>query len=107
MVRFLSSGGMLGVLTDVHTVGGTALDFVGHPAMTALSAAKLALKYDALLVPVYARRNPDGLTFDVEFESPIPHSDPETMTRALNDSISARIRATPGQWYWVHRRWKP
>lgn len=106
MVRFLRSGGMLGVLTDVHAVGGVAMDFVGRPALTALSAAKLALKYDALLLPVYARRNPDGLTFDVEFEDPIPHSDPETMTQALNDSISARIRATPGQWFWVHRRWK-
>ena len=106
MVQFLKSGGMLGILNDQHEGTGVLLPFLGHPALTALSAAKLALKYDALLVPVYAIRAPDGLNFTVEVEEPIPPSDPETMTRAYNDSVSARIRAHPGQWFWAHRRWK-
>jgi KDO2-lipid IV(A) lauroyltransferase len=29
------------------------------------------------------------------------------MTQALNDSLAARIRQTPEQWFWMHRRWKP
>jgi len=28
------------------------------------------------------------------------------MTQALNDSLSARIKTNPEQWYWLHRRWK-
>lgn len=106
MVRFLRGGGMLGVLTDIHQPGGEALDFVGRPALTATSAAKLALKYDALLLPIYATRTPDGLGFTLEIESPVPRGDPLAMTQALNDSIGARIRAQPGQWFWAHRRWK-
>ena len=106
MVRFLRSGGMLGVLTDVHKVNGERLDFLGKPALTATSAAKLALKYNALLLPLYATRNPDGLTFTIEIEAPIPHGDPLVMTQALNDSISARVRGAMGQWFWAHRRWK-
>ena len=39
-------------------------------------------------------------------EEPIPHSDAETMTQAMNDSIGARIRAHPEQWFWVPRRWR-
>lgn len=106
MVRFLRGGGVLGVLTDLHQPGGEALDFVGRRAMTATSAAKLALKYDALLLPIYATRSADGLGFTLEIEAPVPASDPLTMTQALNDSIAARIRANPGQWFWAHRRWK-
>jgi len=28
------------------------------------------------------------------------------MTQAAADSLSARIRQHPGQYYWLHRRWK-
>lgn len=106
MVRFLKSGGMLGLLGDHYMARGALVDFLGKPAWTATSAAKMALKYDALLVPLYATRNPDGLSFTIEVEEPVPHSDVMTMTRALNDSASARVRANPGQWFWLHRRWK-
>ncbi len=27
------------------------------------------------------------------------------MTQAAADSLAARVRATPGQYYWLHRRW--
>ena len=106
MIRFLRSGGMLGLLGDHYMSHGELVDFLGKPAWTATSAAKMALKYNALLVPLYATRNPDGLTFRIEVETPIPHTDALTMTRALNDSASARVRQTPGQWFWLHRRWK-
>jgi KDO2-lipid IV(A) lauroyltransferase len=39
-------------------------------------------------------------------EAPVPHSDAVTMTQALNDSLTARVEADPGQWFWVHRRWR-
>ena len=106
MIRFVKSGGMLGLLGDQHMAHGEMLDFLGKPASTATSAAKLALKYKALLVPLYATRNPDGLSFTIEVEEPIPHSDAVTMTQALNDSASAKVRAHPGQWFWLHRRWR-
>lgn len=106
MVRHLRAGGVLGVLHDQHMDRGTELRFFGKPAMTATSAADLALKYDALLVPFYGLRRPDGLHFDLITEAPIPHSDALTMTQALNDSLEARVRAHMGQWIWTHRRWK-
>jgi len=106
MVRFLRAGGMLTLVSD-HQIGtGVPMDFLGQPALTALSAAELALRHDALLVPLYAIRQPDGLGFRTVIEAPIPPSDPRTMTQALNDSAGALIRAHPGQWFWLHRRWK-
>ena len=50
MVRHLRSGGMLGMLVDQHMGHGEELTFFDRPALTALSAAELALKYKALLV---------------------------------------------------------
>ena len=71
-----------------------------------VSAAELALRYGADLIPFYATRRPDGLDFDIELEAPVPHSDPVTMTIQMNQSLEARVRAHPGQWFWIHRRWK-
>lgn len=106
MVRHLRSGGMLGMLVDQHMSHGEELTFFDRPARTALSAAELALKYDALLVPTYAVRRSDGLSFDIIVEPPIPHGSPEEMTQALNDSLEALVRKHLDQWFWIHRRWK-
>ncbi len=107
MVRFLRSGGMLGLLIDQRMFKGERLTFFGHEALTALSAAELALRYDALVVPTYGVRQPNGLDFDIVIEAPIPHGSPEAMTQALNDSLEALVRQHMDQWFWIHRRWKP
>ncbi|MCX7286644.1 MAG: lysophospholipid acyltransferase family protein [Rhodobacterales bacterium] len=107
MVRHLRSGGMLGMLVDQYMRHGEELTFFGRPALTALSAADLALKYDALLVPTYAVRRKDGLSFEIIVEPPIPHGSPEAMTQGLNDSLEALVRKHVEQWFWIHRRWKP
>ncbi|MEO0937050.1 MAG: lysophospholipid acyltransferase family protein [Pseudomonadota bacterium] len=106
-VRHLKGGGQLVLLFDQHVFEGKVLDFMGQPAKTALSAAELALRFDALLIPFYATRGSDGMSFTCELEAPVPHSTPAAMTQALNDSLAARVRANPEQWFWVHRRWRP
>ncbi|MGC1503546.1 MAG: lysophospholipid acyltransferase family protein [Sulfitobacter sp.] len=105
-VRHLKDGGQLVLLFDQHVQYAPVLDFMGEPARTALSAAELALRYDALLIPFYGIRQEDGLSFETVLEAPVPHSDPTTMTQALNDSLSERIKQAPEQWFWVHRRWR-
>ncbi len=105
-VRHLKSGGQLVLLFDQHVLFAPVLDFMGEPARTALSAAELALRYNALLIPFYGIRQADGLSFETVLEAPVPHSDPTTMTQALNDSLAARVKDKPEQWFWVHRRWR-
>lgn len=105
MVRFLRSGGMLGVVLDQHMGDGAPLTFMGREALTALSSAELALRYNALVVPTYGIRRADG-GFDLIVEAPVPHGSPEEMTQTLNDSLEAQVRAHMDQWLWTHRRWK-
>ncbi len=107
MIRFLRGGGMLGLLIDQHMAHGARLSFFGHDALTALSAAELAIKYDALVFPIYAIRLENGLDFRIVVEQPIPRGTPEAMTQALNDSLEVLVRQHLDQWLWIHRRWKP
>lgn len=106
MMRFLRAGGILALGTDQHYSSGVPLSFFGRPAWTTLSPAALALKYDCDLIPVHAIRQPDGLSFTVRCDAPIPHSDAETMMQAINDNLEELVRSHMDQWFWVHRRWK-
>ena len=95
----------MSILLDEKYAEGERLPFLGHDALTSLSAAQLALKYDLPMIPAYGLRTEDGNVFQVVFEAPIAHTDSVTMTRAFNDSLSDRIIANPEQWYWLLRRW--
>ncbi len=106
-VKHLRGGGQGAILIDQYFFGGPIHDFMGQPAPTSPAAAEMALKYDALLIPIYSTRCENGLDFTIELEAPIPHSDARTMTQALNDSLAARVFSSPDQWFWVHDRWKP
>ena len=106
MVKFLRQGNAIAIMVDQYMTSGTPLTFFEHTAYTAVSAAEMALKYDALLVPIYTIRQEDGLSFEIIIEAPVPHSTPEEMTQALNDSLEAQVRSHMDQWFWIHRRWK-
>lgn len=106
MVKFLRQGNSVAIMVDQYMTSGVPLTFFGHTAYTALSAAEMALKYDALLVPIYTIRQEDGLSFEIVIEEPVAHTTPEEMTQRLNDSLEAQVRAHMDQWFWIHRRWK-
>ncbi|MCF6272957.1 MAG: lysophospholipid acyltransferase family protein [Rhodobacteraceae bacterium] len=105
MIKHLKSGGMVSVLLDQRVKDGEAIDFMGKPAPSSTIMAALAIKYNALIVPVYAVLRPDRRACDIHIEAPLKHSDPLEMTTLINDSLSARVYANPEQWYWLHRRW--
>lgn len=106
MLRFLKGGGWLSLGYDQFDGHGAVLKFFGLPTKTVLTPAELAIRYDAMILPIAGVRQPDGLSFRVEVGAPIPHSDPATMMQALNDHLELQVRAHMDQWFWVHRRWK-
>ena len=107
MVRYLREGGCVGMLMDQRMPHGAPLTFFGHRAWTALSAAEMAVKYDAMIMPGYGLRSgPQGTDFEYVFEPAIPHGDPAEMTQAINDSLERQVRAHMDQWLWLHRRWR-
>ncbi|KPD11393.1 lysophospholipid acyltransferase family protein [Phaeobacter sp. 11ANDIMAR09] len=107
MVRHLKKGGIIAIVADLHVHNGELIDFFGKPAVTSTVPAELALKYGAALIPIYGIRHDNGLDFEVVLNAEIPASDPMTMTRAICDDLESVVRQHMGQWFWIHRRWKP
>lgn len=106
MIKHLKNGGILAILNDLNAHDGVPLQFFGKPALTSLVTAEMALRFDALLVPVWGVRRENGLDFDVIIETPIAHTDAVTMTQEFNDRLEVMVRQHMDQWFWVHRRWK-
>ncbi|WP_424979108.1 lysophospholipid acyltransferase family protein [Leisingera sp. S232] len=107
LVRHLKKGGIAAIVTDLHAQGGELIDFFGKPAVTSTVPAELALKFGAVLIPVYAVRQENGLDFEIIMNAAVPASDPLTMTKALSADLEGIVRKHTGQWFWIHRRWKP
>lgn len=103
--RHLRSGGMGTLLFDVSAKG-ISIPFLGQPAHTATSAADIALRLDALVIPYFGIREPDGMSFAVEIEAPIAQGSVRDMMVAITERLEAQIARHPAQWFWVHRRWK-
>ena len=106
LVKHLKAGGMIGILADVGSTNAPVLSFFGRSAHTPLSAAEWAIQYEALMVPIFGIRQPDGLSFSVRVEAPIPSGTPQDMMQRYNDVVEAAIRDHPEQWFWIHNRWK-
>ena len=96
------------ILMDQYTYGGSLLSFLGRPARTVTSAARLAIRYGyPVAVGSFVRVAPyryrmvggDPLTFGRD-------ADRDQVTQILNDRLSEAIRKYPEQYLWMHRRWR-
>jgi KDO2-lipid IV(A) lauroyltransferase len=110
-IAILQAGGHLGLLPDQKMNDGIAVPFFGRPAMTAPALAQFALKYDCPVVAIHVVRE-GGFRFRIVVEPPLAirrsgdrHADVAAITAEVNRTIERWIRATPGQWLWLHRRW--
>ena len=106
MIQYLKKGGIVAVMLDQAAADGEFFSFLGIPAKTSTSIAKLALKLNALVIPAYAIRNIKKQDITVYFEPPIELTTYTEVTSQLTASIEARVSSAPLQWYWLHRRWK-
>ena len=106
MIKALRRGETIALMMDQAISTGVKIPFMGRMCNTPVSAAKMALKYNAVLIPCFAYRNEDGITHTGVMEAPIEHTDPITMTHQLNDLLEKHVRAHMEQWLWTHRRWK-
>jgi KDO2-lipid IV(A) lauroyltransferase len=85
---------------------GAPIRFFGVLVDTLAALAPLARRTGAALLPVRQLRGKDGLVrIIVEPELPLGDDDKADNQRII-DRIEQWIRAEPGQWLWVHRRFK-
>jgi KDO2-lipid IV(A) lauroyltransferase len=116
MLRLLRSGDTpLGLLPDLNTLDDEAIfiDFFGVPAATTFVVAKLAVRTKTPLVPVFAPWSEEKGKYMLIVEEPIQiastgdeEADVRQVTIELTRRIENEIRRYPGQWLWIHKRWK-
>ncbi len=109
----LRRGGALALLVDQKLNDGVQARFFGLPAMTSPAVAAFALHFGCPVVPALARRvGPARLRLVVEQPLALPQTgdrsaDLLALTQQVNDVLERWIRADPGSWLWLHRRWPP
>lgn len=110
-LKFLSQGGVLGMLADQKLNDGIAVPLLGHPAMTAPAPAQLALRFRCPIIPGRIQRL-GPCRFRLVVDPPLPLPDQadrqaaiRAVTQAINDRLSAWVRERPEEWLWLHRRW--
>ena len=107
LLRHLKTGGMGVLLFDIYDSKGHHIPFLGKPAPTVTSAAEIALKTGAVLIPMFGLRREDSRLFDIILRAPINHSTALEMTVKMTQQLEEMVNGHPEQWFWIHRRWKP
>jgi len=131
VLRALRRGRFVLVLLDQNARRheGVFVPFFGRPASTRFGPARFAEQLGIPVVPAFIRRLPDGRHHRIRFEPALAiEADPiagdpvaadavgddagregEILQRnvaRMTAAIEQRIRETPEQWIWTHRRWR-
>jgi KDO2-lipid IV(A) lauroyltransferase len=112
-LRALRRNQMVGILLDQNAGDdGVFVEFFGHLASTFAGAALFALRTDCAVLPTFGWRNRDD-THTIVIDQPVPlvrtgdrDQDIVANTQNFTRIIEGRIRLHPGQWLWLHKRWK-
>ncbi len=107
-IKLLRGGGAIGILSDQHAGDhGVWVPFFGRLASTSPLPALLAKRTGAALVGVAIYT--DGCARWRIVASPALTDNQESvgcLTAKTNQVIEQQIRRAPGDWFWVHNRWK-
>ena len=111
-IATLRRGAHLTMLADQKMNDGIPVPFFGRPAMTTSALASLALRFGCDVLPARVERLKGAhfrLTVFPALPSPRtgnPHADVADLMAQVNEILESWIRDRPGEWFWVHRRWK-
>jgi KDO2-lipid IV(A) lauroyltransferase len=109
VLRALHQNEAVGVLIDQNTSlqEGVFVDFFGTPACANTAFAKIAARTGAAVIPGFAVWSESEAKYILKFHPPVEISgDAAEDTRRLHDVLERVVREHPGQWLWIHRRWK-
>ena len=115
LITAMHAGETVGILMDTNMTPpqGVFVPFFGIEACTASGLARVALRSGAAVLPGFLlweeAEQKYVLRFGEEFElvrNGDAAADVLANTALFTAAIEAYIRRYPGQWLWVHRRWK-
>lgn len=109
MIKALKGGQALCFLMDQNIrAESVKVPFFGHPALTPIGPAKLAIRMEAAVAIGFITRGEDGFQ-RAYWLPPILTSrndDPVELTARITAAMENHIRKVPEQWVWMHDRWR-
>jgi KDO2-lipid IV(A) lauroyltransferase len=112
LIKHISTNGPLALMIDQRLSSSIRVPFFNQPASTTTTPAQLAIKYDALLIPVFLKRL-EKTNFEFFIEEPLIinrtsdyDKDIFNITKIMNKKIEEFIKRDPAHWLWSHDRWK-
>ena len=112
LIKHISTNNPLALMVDQRLSSSIRVPFFNQPATTTTTPAQLAIKYDALLVPVFLKRL-EKTNFEFFIEEPLITNqtndydkDIFNITQIMNIKIEEFIKRDPAHWLWSHDRWK-
>ena len=112
LLRELNAGRCIGMAMDTRLDTGELIPFFGRDALTNTTAARLALRTGAALIPIRAQRLGKAryrITVYDPVEPPAGETDADrsalAMTAAVNHYFERWISEQPDQWICLKRRW--
>ena len=111
LIKALKSDRIVGLVIDQHNRSGIEVNFLGAKVLQTDSSSKLAIKFDAIIIPLFFHRTSFG-KYEAIFYDAIEAKDYEgpnqvlDLTQAQANAIEKQIRKNPNQWFWQHKRFK-
>ena len=114
LIRLIKNGGASGLLidTNMNKREGIIVEFMGKPIRQTSTAAYLARKFNAAIIPVTIRTDDEkNYTLMLFDEIPVEKTDDQEQdilkaTQLQADWLTHIITKEPKFWFWLHRRWK-
>ena len=95
-------------MIDQRVSEGENLNFFGKPALTTTLPARLSIKFDLDIIPVFIQRDENN-NFRIEFQksvNPKNFKNKIELSKELNKILERMVVKNPDQWIWTHNRWK-
>jgi len=113
LITALKNKEFIVIMADQKVSDGELIKFFHDDAFTTTSIAKIALKYNVPLVPGCIFRVNKKFKFLLKVEKPLEfdkknslNAEASKLTLKINQIIEEWVSENPGQWFWVHNRWK-
>lgn len=113
MLKAFKDNKSIAVVIDQHIGSGIEIEFLGQKDKATDSTSRLALKFDAIIIPIFTVNNGfrdwtikvcepiDIKTFEFKTEDKV-----RELTQIQNDIVSKQIFEKPDYWLWQHKRFK-
>ena len=113
MMKAFKDGKAVAVVIDQHIGSGIDIEFLGQKDKATDSVARIALKFDAIIIPIFilcngfrdwtivVKESIDVKTLEFKSDDKI-----KELTQIQNDIVTKQIFEKPDFWLWQHKRFK-